>query len=62
MQAQSGVGINVTEPNATLFGSPAIGFRDFMRSHVVFKQLPDLQKKVLALEKRLAELVSGGQR
>ena len=62
VQAQSGVGINVTEPNATLFGSPAIGFRDFMRSHVVFKQLPDLQKKVLALEKRLAELVSGGQR
>ena len=57
VQAQSGVGINVTEPNSTLFGSPAIGFRDFMRSHVVFKQLPDLQKKVLALEKRLKEMV-----
>ncbi|MEO6038980.1 MAG: UDP-3-O-(3-hydroxymyristoyl)glucosamine N-acyltransferase [Saprospiraceae bacterium] len=56
VQAQSGVGMNTTEPNATLFGSPAIGFRDFMRSHVVFKQLPELQKKVLALEKRLLEL------
>lgn len=56
VQAQSGVGINVTEPNATLFGSPAFSFRDFMRSHVVFKQLPDLQKKVWSLEKRLGEL------
>ena len=36
--------------------APAIGFRDFMRSHVVFKQLPELQKKVWALEKRLEEL------
>jgi len=56
VQAQSGVGMNTTEPNATLFGSPAFGFRDFMRSHVVFKQLPDLQKKMQALEKRLAEM------
>lgn len=56
VQAQSGVGSN-TEPNSTLFGSPAIGFRDFMRSHVVFKQLPELQKRVLALEKRLKEFV-----
>ncbi len=57
VQAQSGVGINVTEPNSTLFGSPAISFRDFMRSHVVFKQLPELQKKVLALEKQLKDLI-----
>ncbi len=56
VQAQSGVGSNTTEPGSTLFGSPAIGFRDFMRSHVVFKQLPELQKKVLLLEKQLKEL------
>ena len=56
VQAQSGVGMNTTEPNATLFGSPAFAFRDFMRSHVVFRQLPDLQKKVQSLEKRLEEL------
>ena len=57
IQAQSGVPGNVTEPNSALFGSPSFGYRDFMRSHVVFKQLPDLQKKVLELEKKVRELM-----
>ncbi len=56
IQAQSGLSSNVTKPNTALFGSPAIGYKDFIRSHVVFKQLPDLQKKVLELEKRLKAL------
>ena len=60
IQAQSGLAGNVTEPNSALFGSPAIGYRDFIRSHVVFKQLPDLQKKVLELEKRVRELMGEG--
>lgn len=56
IQAQSGLGSSVDKPNTALFGSPAIGYKDFIRSHVVFKQLPDLQKKVLELEKRLKEM------
>jgi UDP-3-O-[3-hydroxymyristoyl] glucosamine N-acyltransferase len=56
VQAQSGLGSNVDTPGQALFGSPAFGFRDFMRSQAVFKQLPDLQKKVRELEKRLKEL------
>ena len=60
IQAQSGLAGNVTEPNSALFGSPAIGYRDFIRAHVVFKQLPDLQKKVLELEKRVRELMGEG--
>ncbi len=56
IQAQSGLGSSVEKPNTALFGSPAIGYKDFIRSHVVFKQLPDLQKKVLELEKKLKEL------
>ncbi len=61
IQAQSGVPGNITEPNSALFGSPSFGFRDFMRSHVVFKQLPDLQKKVLELEKKVRELMGGAE-
>jgi UDP-3-O-[3-hydroxymyristoyl] glucosamine N-acyltransferase len=53
VQAQSGVGMNTTEPNTALFGSPAFGFRDFMRSHWVFKQLPELHRKVRELEKMI---------
>jgi len=57
VQAQSGIGSNITETNSALFGSPAIGYKNFMRSHVVFKHLPELQKKVLELEKRVKDLM-----
>lgn len=57
IQAQSGLASSVTKPNSVLFGSPAIGYKDFIRAHVVFKQLPDLQKKVLELEKKVKELM-----
>ncbi|MFN0036849.1 MAG: UDP-3-O-(3-hydroxymyristoyl)glucosamine N-acyltransferase [Saprospiraceae bacterium] len=56
VQAQSGLASNVETPGTALFGSPAIGYRDFIKSHVVFKQLPDLQRKVLELERKLAKL------
>ncbi|MBL7808626.1 MAG: UDP-3-O-(3-hydroxymyristoyl)glucosamine N-acyltransferase [Saprospiraceae bacterium] len=59
IQAQSGLASNVESPGTALFGSPAIGYRDFIKSHVVFKQLPDLQRKVLDLERKLAEMMNG---
>lgn len=59
IQAQSGLSSSVEKPNTALFGSPAIGYKDFIRSHVVFKQLPQLQKKVLELEKKLRDLLGG---
>jgi UDP-3-O-[3-hydroxymyristoyl] glucosamine N-acyltransferase len=55
-QAQSGLGSSVKEPGKALFGAPAIDYNDYIRAYVVFKQLPDLQKKVRELEKRLQEL------
>jgi len=57
-QAQSGLGSSVKEPGKALFGAPAIDYNDYVRSYVVFKQLPDLQRQVRALEKRLKELES----
>jgi len=56
IQAQSGLASTVTEPGTALFGSPAIGYKDFIRSHVVFKQLPELQKRVAELEKLMKAL------
>lgn len=55
-QAQSGLGSSVKEPGKALFGAPAIDYNDYIRAYVVFKQLPELQKKVRELEKRLKEL------
>lgn len=55
-QAQSGIMQKITEPGGSYFGSPAIAYRDYMKSSVVFKQLPDLAKKVARLEKQLKAL------
>lgn len=56
IQAQSGLASDIDTPNTAVFGSPAIGYRDFIKSHIVFKKLPELQRRVLELEKKLAEL------
>lgn len=52
IQAQSGIASSVKTPNQRLFGSPAIDYQDFLRSHIVFKQLPDLFKRLARLEKK----------
>lgn len=56
LQAQSGIGSAIKKPGQALFGSPAIPYNDYVRAYVVFKQLPDLQKKVRELEKKLQAL------
>ena len=50
IQAQSGVNKSVKEENTALFGSPALLYNDFLRSNAVFKQLPELLKRVEKLE------------
>lgn len=52
IQAQSGVAASVTEPNTALYGSPAIAYASFLRSFAVFKQLPDMMRRLTALEKK----------
>jgi UDP-3-O-[3-hydroxymyristoyl] glucosamine N-acyltransferase len=53
IQAQSGIAGAVEVPNQALFGSPAIPYRDFIRSYAVFKKLPELYKQLTRLEKKL---------
>jgi len=54
--AQTGVPNNVKKPNQTLQGYPAIPVMSFHRASVVYKNLPDLQKTIYALEKKIQEL------
>lgn len=49
--AQSGISGNVDIEGSALLGSPAIQIKDHMKSFVVFKKLPDLEKRVKELEK-----------
>lgn len=55
VQAQSGVAAAVGQPGTALYGSPALPYNDYLRSYAVFKKLPDLYKKISALEKKLKE-------
>jgi UDP-3-O-[3-hydroxymyristoyl] glucosamine N-acyltransferase len=56
IQAQSGLAASVKEAGTAIFGSPAIGYRDYIRSYSVFKQLPDLYKRIHQLEKTIESL------
>ncbi len=54
--AQSGLNSAPKESGQNLFGSPAIPYKDFLKSYIGFKKLPELMKKMDALEKELKEL------
>ena len=54
--AQTGVPGDV-KPGAVISGSPAIENRSWLKSIAVFAKLPDLQKRVRELERRVGDLV-----
>lgn len=56
INAQSGVSKSVKAPNSALTGSPAYDYTAMLRSQAVFRNLPDLEKKIQELEKQVAEL------
>ncbi|MBK7710110.1 MAG: UDP-3-O-(3-hydroxymyristoyl)glucosamine N-acyltransferase [Bacteroidales bacterium] len=54
--AQGGILGDIKEENTVIIGSPAFEIKQFMRSTVVFKRLPDLKSKVDSLEKEIQTL------
>lgn len=56
INAQSGIAKSIKEPNRKWNGSPAFDYNDSMRSLVVLRQLPDLQRQVSELKKQIEEL------
>ena len=55
--AQAGINFN-TEENKQWHGSPAQPLKDWMRSTVIFKKLPEVDKRVRELEAKLAALTA----
>ncbi|MFC2096100.1 UDP-3-O-(3-hydroxymyristoyl)glucosamine N-acyltransferase, partial [Bacteroidota bacterium] len=53
---QSGVPNTVKEENSIIMGSPAYNIREYQKSFIVYKQLPDLYKRVKELENELKKL------
>jgi UDP-3-O-[3-hydroxymyristoyl] glucosamine N-acyltransferase len=56
VQAQSGIGRSIVEEGKKWAGSPAVSYAGNMRSQVVIQRLPELEKRVLELEKIITEL------
>lgn len=50
--AQAGLGTNPKEEGETLLGSPAFDVKQYMKSYIIFRQLPEIQKRLQALEKK----------
>lgn len=54
--AQAGLLGDVKEENTIIIGSPAIEVRNFMKSSIIFRKLPEMKVKIDSLEKELESL------
>ena len=55
LAAKTGV-ISSLEDGSTMMGYPAIGYRNFLRSSLIYKDLPEISKTIRNLEKEIEEL------
>jgi UDP-3-O-[3-hydroxymyristoyl] glucosamine N-acyltransferase len=58
INAQSGVSKSLKEPNSAVTGSPAGDYTSALRSQAVFRNLPQLEKRVHELEELVKQLVA----
>lgn len=55
--AQSGVSRGVETEGTKLFGSPALDYQNQLKSSIIFKKLPELQKRIQELEEKILSTV-----
>ncbi len=56
INAQSGVGKSIKTPNSVVTGSPAFNYSDALRSQIISRNLPDLEKRIKTLEEAIQDL------
>jgi UDP-3-O-[3-hydroxymyristoyl] glucosamine N-acyltransferase len=54
--AQSGIGKSISKPGTAVQGSPAFDYKENLKSMVVFRKLPLLQKRLDELEEKILNL------
>jgi UDP-3-O-[3-hydroxymyristoyl] glucosamine N-acyltransferase len=57
INAQSGVSKSLKEPYTAVTGSPAADYTSVLRSQAVFRNLPEMEKRVYELEKIIKQLM-----
>ncbi len=58
IQAQSGISRSIKKPNQAWNDSPAFAYRDALKSQVIYRNLPELQKRIELLEATIKQLKS----
>lgn len=61
IQAQSGIAASINEPNSKVYGTPAIDYRNYLKSYAYFRNLPDIVQRIRSLEKELDTLKNSDQ-
>lgn len=56
LAAQAGVAGSIKKDNSVFLGTPAMDHKQFLRSYVVFKILPDLKTRIENLEKNIESI------
>ena len=56
IQAQSGIAGSIKKTNTAVYGSPAFNYNEYVRSHIVFRSLPRMEKRLRALERMVREM------
>ena len=54
--AQSGIASSITKEGEVVQGSPAFSVGDYKRTYVLFRKLPQLEKRIKELEDEIASL------
>lgn len=58
IQAQSGVAASIEEEERAYYGSPAIEYRDYLKAYALFRQLPELKRRLEVLERDIKALMT----
>jgi UDP-3-O-[3-hydroxymyristoyl] glucosamine N-acyltransferase len=58
INAQSGVTKSVKTPNSAISGSPAFDYTSTLRSQAIFRNLPELEKRIADLEQVIKQLLA----
>jgi UDP-3-O-[3-hydroxymyristoyl] glucosamine N-acyltransferase len=62
IQAQSGIAKNIKKTNTAVYGSPAFDYGDYVRSHILFKNLPRTEQRIRELEQLVNTLLEDKER
>ena len=56
--AKAGIGKSVKEPGQVMMGSPAIPIKEFYKAYAIYKNLPEILKRIAELEEKTLNLTS----